>query len=138
MIVRLVYIPSTITTLFDAPILIHVNDPIIDPYNSYVPTSANRDVGTTIPPADTRKRRMAITETIGTYTTSTETASTKLDDYELTTGFNYDETDLTISVFDGNYNNLTNKPSLITTTDINHTSNYVSRINTDLTTADTA
>jgi hypothetical protein len=52
-------------------------------------------------------------------------------------------------VFDGNYNNLTNKPSLITTTDITYTSNYVlrldgntsnyvARINTTLTAADTA
>ena len=42
MIVRLVYIPSTSSTLFDVPILIHVNDPIIDPYISYtLPNDGN-------------------------------------------------------------------------------------------------
>jgi hypothetical protein len=126
MIVRVSYMPSTQTLIYDDPLVIYVNDPIIDPLTSYVPTSGNRDTPI-IPPVDTRKRRMTITETVGSYTVTTTTPSTKLDDYELTTGFNYDETNLTISVFDGDYNNLTNKPSLITTTDINHTSNYVSR-----------
>jgi hypothetical protein len=115
MIVRRVYIPSTnpVTHIYDAPIIIHVNDPIIDPYTSYVPTTANRDVvvDTSTPIG---KRRMTITETVGTYTVSTDTSSTKSDDYELSTGFIYDDVNLKISVFDGNYNNLTNKPILAT------------------------
>ena len=76
MIVRRVYIPSTnpVTHIYDAPIIIHVNDPIIDPYTSYVPTTANRDVDVSTT-TSTGKRRMAITETVGTYTVSTGTCS---------------------------------------------------------------
>jgi hypothetical protein len=78
---------------------------------------------------------MAITETIPNYIGTTSTLTDKLDNYELSTGFIYDDNNLTISVFDGNYNNLSNKPSLISITDITNTSNYVGRINTKLTTA---
>jgi hypothetical protein len=77
---------------------------------------------------------MAITETVSSYTGTTNTLADKLDNYELSTGFIYDDANLTISVFVGNYNNLSNKPILITNTDITYTSNYVSRVNTELTT----
>jgi hypothetical protein len=120
-------------TFCDTPLIIHVNDPYYYPELSYIPPPTTLSA---LQPVR-NKRSIPLSKQVGSYdpTPNTETTSDVSLDYELTTGFNYDETSNLISVFDGNYNNLTNKPSLITTTDINHTSNYVSRINTDLTTA---
>ncbi len=54
--------------------------------------------------------RMVVKETISSYIDTTNSIDEKKEEYELSNGFNYDTVNLKISVFDGDYNKLTNKP----------------------------
>jgi hypothetical protein len=114
---RRTYIPASITTwlprvyaLYENPIMIKVNDPIVPDSSSFIP----KIVPSTITTEPVKKRR-SLNVDIGVEKQISSTQYEVVNDpttYELSTGFKYDEVNSKITVFDGNYDNLTNKPSI--------------------------
>ncbi len=95
----------------DTPLIIHVNDPYYNPDQSYIPRPET--LSSTQPVKN--KKSIPLSKQVSSFeasTPSTETTSSLSLDYELSTGFNYDELTNKITVFDGNYDNLSNKPSI--------------------------
>ena len=98
----------------NTPLLIYVNNPVQSISTSYTPIS-----GTIVQTQPIKNRKsIALSKSVGTYSIThaslneiTETINKLSFDYELSTGFNFDETTNKINVFDGNYNSLTNKLS---------------------------
>ena len=83
-----------------AALLIYVNEPVITPEASYIPTT-----GTISSTQQVKNRRsIPLSKQVGSHvsTPNTETLSDLSFDYASPTRFNYDETTNKIGVFDGN------------------------------------
>jgi hypothetical protein len=93
----------------DTPLMINVNDPYYNPDLSYVPPVVT--IASSQPVAN--RKSLPLSKQVGSYTPTSQTTASTSFDYELGTGFNYDEISNKISVFDGNYNNLTSKPTIL-------------------------
>jgi hypothetical protein len=136
---RRVYIPYGTSfepihgATYTNPIMIKVNDPYITDAFSYIPRLPVAPAPTQVPSVS--KKTMSVNKGVAIQTsTSTFNVVDNPVNYELSTGFNYDETSNIIKVFDGNYNNLTNKPDATISLNDTNSSNYTKRINTELTT----
>jgi hypothetical protein len=109
------------------PIQILVNNPVIGDAQSYIPPAIT-------PPsvAVPNRKSIPLSRGVNINTAGTITTTTASLDYELSTGFKYDDITNTIGVFDGDYNNLTNKPDATISLNDTNSSNYTKRIETEL------
>ena len=82
----------------DTPLIIHVNDPYYNPDQSYIPPVVTISSSQAVP----NRKNVPLSKQVGSYTPTTTTTSSLSLDYELSTGFNYDEISNKIIVFDGN------------------------------------